>query len=127
MWSMKRVLPLGFLLIAMIFIYSLGWHNYLSLAAIADNKDFLRAFVRDHFFLSILLYGGLYIAIVAFSLPAAFLVTITGGFLFGWFLGGIIAVTSATIGATCLFFIAGTALGEPLRARAGPWMEKISK
>jgi len=35
-------------------------------------------------------------------------------------------VVGATAGAVLLFLIARTALGEPLRARAGPWLSKMA-
>jgi uncharacterized membrane protein YdjX (TVP38/TMEM64 family) len=32
----------------------------------------------------------------------------------------------ATLGATAVFLIAKTALGEPLKAKAGPWLDKMA-
>ena len=80
MGFIKRFVPLFLLISAMIFVYSMGWHHYLSLSSIADNKESLKSFVEGKFMTSVLLYSLIYILIVAFSLPAAFLVTITGGF-----------------------------------------------
>ena len=53
--------------------------------------------------------------------------TITGGFLFGSLLGTSYVVIAATIGATLLFMIGQTALGDSLRTYAGPWMQKMRK
>ena len=66
-----------------------------------------------------------YAVAVAFSLPGAAIFTMTGGLLFGWWKGPILAVTGATLGATVLFLAARTAIGEPLRARAGPWLKRL--
>ena len=55
------------------------------------------------------------------------MLTITGGFLFGWFVGGLATVFGATVGATLIFLIAKTSLGETLSAKAGPWMQKLSE
>jgi len=51
--------------------------------------------------------------------------TIAGGFLFGAVLGTAWVVLSATLGATILFVIAKTSLGDLLRAKAGPWLRKM--
>ena len=73
-----------------------------------------------HGTLAVLAYLGLYIGTVALSLPGATILTVIGGFLFGLMLGGTVAVIGATIGATVIFLVARTALGEPLLRRAGP-------
>jgi uncharacterized membrane protein YdjX (TVP38/TMEM64 family) len=51
--------------------------------------------------------------------------SITGGFLFGTVWGAVHSVLSATLGATLLFLIAKTSVGDPLRATAGPWLQKM--
>jgi len=51
--------------------------------------------------------------------------TISGGFLFGTVVGGSLVVAGATVGSTAVFLIAKTALGDPLRARAGPSLKKM--
>src|SRR6185295_14291022 len=44
---------------------------------------------------------------------------------FGGLIGGTAAVIGATIGATIVFLIARSALGETLTLRAAPWMSKL--
>ena len=78
------------------------------------------AFVTEHRVLAVLAYIALYIAAVALSVPGAVFLTVTGGFLFGLAVGASAAVIGATIGATLIFLVARTALGEPLLRRAGP-------
>ena len=48
-----------------------------------------------------------------------------GGFLFGKYLGTILVVGGATIGACTLFIIARTSAGRTLRERAGTLYKKI--
>ena len=57
--------------------------------------------------------------------PGGLVLTVTAGFLFGTLGGGLTAVVGATLGAVAVFLIARTALGEPLRARAGPWLGRM--
>lgn len=123
--SLKRLLPLLVLIAGLVLFFSLGLNRYLSLDALAENRQRLLAWVNAHWLLAAPTYILTYATVVAFSLPGAAVMTMTGGLLFGWWLGPILAVVGATLGATLLFLAARTALGEPLRARAGPWMKRL--
>jgi len=92
----------------------------LSLETLLRHRAEIDAFVTGHGMLAVLVYLGLYIGAVALSLPGATILTVIGGFLFGLMVGGTAAVIGSTIGATILFLVARTALGEPLLRRAGP-------
>ncbi len=46
--------------------------------------------------LALLVFIGLYAVTVALSLPGAAVLTLAGGFLFGWLFGGVAAVIGAT-------------------------------
>jgi uncharacterized membrane protein YdjX (TVP38/TMEM64 family) len=61
------------------------------------------------------------------SVPGAVFLTVSGGFLFGVTVGASAAVIAATIGATVIFLVARTALGEPLLRRAGPRAIKLAR
>ena len=123
--GIKRFLPLVILLGVAGLIISQGWHNYLSLEVIAKNHDALTSYINSNLLLALLIYMAIYIIVVALSLPGGAALTLAGGLLFGWLLGGPVTVIAATIGATILFVIAKTALGETLAARAGPWLAKL--
>ena len=123
---LKRWGPILAIAAAAIVIYLNGWHEYLSLSKVAENREYLQNFVSSNLLLAILIYAGLYIAIVAFSLPGGAAATITGGFLFGWLTGGFVTVFAATIGATLLFLAAQTSFGETLRRKAGKTLQKLA-
>ena len=123
--SLKRLAPLIALAAGLVLFFALGLNRYLSLDALAENRQRLLGWVAGHQLLAVPAYVLIYAAVVAFSLPGATVMTLSGGLLFGWLLGGTWAVIGATIGATLLFLAARTALGEPLRARAGPWLKKL--
>ena len=125
MTQIKRWGPLLALAGLMALAFSQGWHNYLSLQTVSDNRDALQAFVADGLIVALLVYSAIYIVAVALSLPGGAVLTIVGGFLFGPWLGGSVTVVAATIGAVAVFAIARTSLGEPLAARAGPWLDKL--
>ncbi|MDO9126356.1 TVP38/TMEM64 family protein [Parvibaculum sp.] len=125
--SLRRLLPLIVLAAGLAAFFALGLHRYLTLDTLRDNRQALAGWVADHWLLAALAYVGAYIAIVAFSLPAALVATLTGGFLFGTVFGGLLTVIGATIGATLLFLAARTALGDMLRAKAGPKLRKLEE
>jgi len=57
--------------------------------------------------------------------PGAAILTIAGGLLFGQWYGSVYVVLGATLGAVGVFLIARTALGDALRRRAGPAIQKM--
>ena len=67
------------------------------------------------------------VAAVALSIPGAAILTITGGILFGWRVGGLAALLGATTGATIVFLIARGACGESILRRAGPLAGKLAQ
>lgn len=121
----KRLLPLAVLAGVAALVFSQGWHQYLTIERLADNRDALKAYIEAHFLLALLAFMGIYVVVVALSLPGGVFLTLAGGFLFGWVAGGLATVLAATLGATVIFLIAKTSLGEPMAARAGPWLGKL--
>ena len=122
---LKRLWPLLLLLAAMALVFAMGWHRYLTLQELVERREALRASIAGHTVLAILAFMAIYAATVALSLPGAAVLTLAGGFLFGWFWGALASVAAATVGAIVIFLIARSALGEPLAARAGPWLSKL--
>jgi uncharacterized membrane protein YdjX (TVP38/TMEM64 family) len=120
-----RFLPLALILGALALAYALGLHAYLSFEVLAENRARLLAWTEANTGLALLAFALAYIAVVALSLPGGAVATLTGGFLFGAWLGGLTAVIAATAGATLLFLAARTALGDVLRAKAGPGLRKL--
>ncbi|MDQ7003563.1 MAG: TVP38/TMEM64 family protein [Ghiorsea sp.] len=122
---LKRSLPLLILAaIAALFI-SLGWHEYLSFEQLKEHRLTLNALVLDYPILSPLVFIVAYIVVVAFSLPGGTMMTLAGGFLFGVIWGGFYTVLGATIGATIIFLIAKTSLGDALLTKAGKSIQSM--
>jgi len=91
--------------------------DYLSFEALRDNREALLAFRDANYPLTVGLFVGTYLLIVAFSLPGATIATLTGGFLFATFPGVLYNVTGATLGAIGIFLAARWGLGNMLAAR----------
>lgn len=123
----RRFLPLLILVAGLAVFFALGLERYATLDTLRDNRQAVSAWVADNWLLATFLYVVTYIVIVAFSLPAGLIATLTGGFLFGTVFGGLLAVIGATIGATAIFLAARTALGDALRTKAGPGLKRIEQ
>lgn len=123
--AMKRYVPLAVIAAAMALVFAMGWHQHLSFKTIGLNYEALRGFIAENLVLAVLAYMALYIAVVALSLPGGLVMTLSGGLLFGWIVAAPATVIAATIGATIIFLVARTSLGESMSAKAGPWLAKL--
>jgi len=114
--SWLRYLPFVVILAGAVIGY-FALRDYLTFETLRDNREALLAFRDQHYALTTLVFLGIYIMIVGFSLPGASVATITGGFLFGTVFGVLANVTGATLGAVVIFLAARMGLGETLKAR----------
>jgi uncharacterized membrane protein YdjX (TVP38/TMEM64 family) len=124
-FALSRLVPLAVLGAAAAAAFGTGLHDYLSFEVLREHRGLLIDFVDSRFALALGLFVAVYGLTTAVSLPGGAILTIAGGFLFGPWLGTLAAVIGATVGATAVFLIARTALGETLRARAGPALRKM--
>jgi len=123
----KRWLPLAGVACLMGIGYALGWHRYLTLSSLIQERQTLMDVVGAHFTLSLAGFIVIYSVAVALSFPGASLLTIAGGFLFGWVTGGIVTVFAATAGATAIFLAARTSLGAYLKKKAGGSLNRLAE
>lgn len=123
--GLRRWLPLALLGLALVLVFGSGLHRYLSFESLHRHRALLLGLVERQPALAAATFVALYTAVVALSVPGGAILTIAGGFLFGTWLGAGLVVVGATLGATILFLIARTALGDSLRARAGPWLQRM--
>ena len=123
--SLVRLLPLLVLGAGLVGFFALGLNDYLTLDLLKENRGALKDWVHAHKTEVVAMFIVAYILVAAFSLPIGVLVSIAGGFLFGSVFGAAWIVVGATIGATILFLVAKTALGDPLRARFGAQIKSM--
>lgn len=123
--TVSRIAPLALLLALIVAFFALDYDRFFTFDSLRANQDTLLAWVDSHTVLAVVTYMAAYaFALVAFPPSGAFM-TITGGFLFGTVLGGLYVTVAATVGATALFVVAKTTLGDPLRRRAGPSLQRM--
>jgi len=123
--SVRRFGPLVLVAALVIAAFASGITRHLSLHELRDRHAQLEALVKAHPVLTLGAYMLTYIVIIALSLPAALVMTLTGGLLFGPWIGGLAAAFSCTLGASILFLVCRTAAGDLLKDRAGPTAAKI--
>ncbi len=116
--ALKRFAPLALIALGLALAFALGWTDYLTLDQLRERRAALVEFVEARPLGSVALYTGLYALAVAFSVPGALILTLSGGFLFGTLVGGSATVVGATLGAIAIFLAARTAFGDVLRRRA---------
>ncbi|MCV6546782.1 MAG: TVP38/TMEM64 family protein [Cohaesibacter sp.] len=123
----KKWGPLVAILLLMGIGFSQGWHQYLSLDSLVKNRELLRGYVEQNYLLMVGGFALVYIVTVALSFPGASFLTIGGGFLFGWAVGGAATVLSATLGASLIFLAARSSFGEALRSKAGGFVDRFAE
>ncbi|GAB4523386.1 MAG: TVP38/TMEM64 family protein [Roseibium sp.] len=124
---LRRWLPPAVLALLMVLGFAFGLHDYLTLSNLIMQRQELGGLVESHLGLAVLVYLAVYMASVALSFPGASLLTIAGGFLFGWVLGGIATVFGATLGACAVFLVARSSVGDVLTERAGPFLSRLAE
>lgn len=113
-----RLAPLIFLVGVIVFVFAMGWHRYLSLELIREHGAALQAFTARHYVLALLIFIAAYAALTTTAIPGAVFLTLTGGFLFGPWVGGVATSAGATVGAIGVYYVVRSAIGTLLRARA---------
>jgi uncharacterized membrane protein YdjX (TVP38/TMEM64 family) len=122
----SRILLLGVIAIAIAAFFYFGGHHYLSLDMLKAQQANVAAFRTEHAVLAIVVYGLIYIAITALSLPGATILTLAGGAVFGLFWGTIIVSFASGIGATLAFLAARFLFKDSIQAKFGDRLISIN-
>ena len=123
----KNWTPILVIILLMTTAYFSGAAEYLTFDNLKIHREKLLKLIEDYPIISPLLFMLLYIVVVTLSLPGGAILTSIGGFFFGIPLGTVYVVVAATIGASLIFLAARTALGDILRRKAGPFLNKMEK
>jgi signal transduction histidine kinase/uncharacterized membrane protein YdjX (TVP38/TMEM64 family) len=112
--------PLLVVVLIVVAAVASGATKHLTLEDLRLRRAALAHFVHAHPVGAPALYIGLFVGVVAFSLPGTLMLTLTGGLLFGPVLGGAAAMAGASTGALLVFLVVRSALGTALRRRLRP-------
>ncbi len=116
---MKRlVLVCGLaVLIGLFFVLDLG--RFLTLAAVRQSLDGLRAAQTAHPVLALGTFMLAYVLMAALSLPGATVMGLAGGAIFGFWIGTIAVSFASTMGATLAFLLSRYLFRDVVRRRFG--------
>ncbi len=112
-----RIALAALFLIAIAAFFYFDGAKYLTLEALKAQRELLSGWVSQHFFLALLSFVAIYIAVTAVSLPGAAVLTVAGGALFGLLWGGIAVSFASSIGATLAFLASRFILRDAIQAK----------
>jgi uncharacterized membrane protein YdjX (TVP38/TMEM64 family) len=104
-----------------------GLDARLATDALRQHHHLLLGFVADAPVLAPFLFMAIYAALIAVSVPGGALLTVVGGYLFGWLQGSAYVLVATMLAATAVFVLARSAFGNRLRARAGPSLVRFAE
>ena len=107
------------------FFFDLG--DYLSLSYLKSQQARIQAYANAHPVQSAAIYFAGYVTITALSLPAAAVLTLLGGAIFGLLLGTVLCSFAATAGATIAFLVARFLLRDMVLARFGDNLSALNR
>lgn len=119
----KYLLPL-ILVSGLVLFFATGLHQWLSFTKLAENYGAIKSYISDNQLTAYGLFFFTYLLAVAFSLPIASLLTLSGGALLGW-PGAALILVAATAGAAVVFTAARSVMSDILSAKAGPFLKKL--
>ena len=110
-------------------VYTLAMHfrlsEYLSFQVLKSHRTELLLYNQQYPLATLLIYILLYVAVVAFSIPGATLITLAGGFLFLQPFSLLYTLIGAVSGAMLIFCAARLAFGNLLKRKVGGFLQKM--
>jgi uncharacterized membrane protein YdjX (TVP38/TMEM64 family) len=115
------------LLLLIVLFYALGLHDYFTWDYLRGNLGKLETAAADNLLAALLLYVGVYTLLTALSLPAAGLLSLLGGDLFGLWLGVLAVSVASTLGASLAFLTSRYLFRDWVQRRFGPRLQAINR
>lgn len=123
----KKVGLLVFIIICVITFYKLGVNQYLTLENLkTHHRDLLTAYQQNSVRF-IITYFIIYILLVALSFPGATVLSLAGGYIFGFTKGLLIINWASTIGASIAFLMARFFFKDYLQKKFHHTFQKINQ
>ncbi|BBL88382.1 TVP38/TMEM64 family protein [Vibrio rotiferianus] len=127
MIDMNKKLILGLILLATIIFLGVNFGQYLTLENAKAQQEALNAFISQNFVFAAATYFFAYIAITAFSIPGAAVVTLLGAALFGFWTSLLLVSFASTIGATIAFLSSRYLMREWVQGKFGNKLGAINE
>ena len=123
----KKLLIVAFLIGAAVLFRAYHLERYLSLEYIKASQDRFALLYAQHQLPVIGAYFFIYVVVTAFSLPGAAILTLTGGALFGFWVGVVTVSFASSIGATLACLVARFILRDWVQIKFGDKLTGINQ
>jgi len=119
MKTLKRRLLLAVIIVCLIVLIRVfDIDQFITLERLKESRNGLSGFVSDRYPLSVIIYIGTYILVAASSIPGATVLSLAGGFMFGYY--SLIYINiGATLGASLAFLASRYFVGGWIQERYG--------
>ena len=116
------------IIIGAVFAFSaLDLQSYANLDYIKSQQTNLESYYNDNKLLVITVFGAVYVLVTALSLPAAAILTLLSGALFGLVVGTLMASFASSIGATLAFLMARFVARDYVQTKLAKPLEKFNE
>jgi uncharacterized membrane protein YdjX (TVP38/TMEM64 family) len=127
MRSWLRWLVLAVIVAGIGAFYGFGWDQHFSFTSIRASVGELRGEVDNQFILAASIFFVLYAVLTALSVPAAWILTLVAGALFGRMFGSALALLAATVGATLAFLSSRFLFWDWVQAHFGQRLDAFNR
>ncbi|HGF5098680.1 TPA: TVP38/TMEM64 family protein [Vibrio parahaemolyticus] len=124
---MNKKLIFGLILVATILLLGANFGQYLTLENAKAQQESLNSFIEANIVYAATVYFLAYVAITAFSIPGAAVVTLLGAALFGFWFSLLLVSFASTIGATLAFLSSRYLLRDWVQSRFGEKLVAINQ
>jgi pyruvate/2-oxoglutarate dehydrogenase complex dihydrolipoamide dehydrogenase (E3) component/uncharacterized membrane protein YdjX (TVP38/TMEM64 family) len=125
--STRRWLLLALIVAAIVAFFAFDLQRLLTLDALREQRTALASTIAAQPLLSAAIYFAVYVIVTALSLPAAALLTLAGGALFGFGQGLLLVSFASTLGATLAMLLARYLARDVVQARFGARLKGIDE
>lgn len=123
---MNKKIVIGILLVGLIIFLGFNFGHHLTLSNAKLQHEALLSYINEHFLISAVIYFFAYLAITAFSIPGAAVVTLLGAALFGFWVSLVLVSFASTLGATLAFLSSRFLLRDWVQAKFGDKLSTIN-
>ncbi|MDV7102991.1 TVP38/TMEM64 family protein [Vibrio sp. TH_r3] len=124
---MNKKLIIGLILIATMIFLGTQFGQYFTLENAKQQQSILAEYIENNFAVAAVIYFITYVAITAFSIPGAAVVTLLGAALFGFVTSLFLVSFASTIGATLAFLSSRFLLRDWVQGKFGSKLETMNK
>ncbi len=123
----KKIIIFILIATAIILFFAFNMKEYFNLAYVKSNIQIFDSYYDANPVFAIAIFGLIYIAVTALSLPVATILTLTAGALFGILSGTIIVSFASTIGASLAFLASRFLMRDYVQKKYSDKLSAINK